>query len=91
MSDLKLADIPSHLLFSVIVEKSILILYPCMYSYIDELRFYISVQLFYTLFNKLNNSTLATQLLDLENVVRPTSFKTSFFILCFCSWNLSFK
>lgn len=57
MSDLKLADIPSHFLFSVVVEKSISILYPCMD--IDELRFYISVQLFYTLCNKLSNLNLS--------------------------------
>lgn len=56
MPDLKLADIPSHLLFSVDVEKSISILYPCMY--IDELRVYISVQLFYTLCNKLSKLNL---------------------------------
>lgn len=57
MSDLKLADIPSHLLFSVVVEKSISIFYLCMY--IDELRFYISVQLFYTLCNKLSKLNLS--------------------------------
>lgn len=57
MSDLKQADILSHFLFSVVVEKSISILYPCMY--IDELRFYISVQLFYTLYNKLSKLNLS--------------------------------
>lgn len=57
MSDLKQADIPSHLLFSVVVENSISILYPCMY--IDELRFYISVQLFYTLCNNLRKLNLS--------------------------------